>query len=87
MKKSSCSYAVLALVLLGNTAAASSVQPPPLPPGSAKILLKPGQNTRETARSIHAHQRPKKDKQRNDTLPTTATVAAANPGAATGSSK
>lgn len=72
MRKTS-RYAIgLVFLLVSQTnsfAATQSVQAPPLPPGSEKVVLHPGQNPNETARSVRGHQRPKKDKQRNDTLP------------------
>lgn len=55
-------------------AATSTVKAPPLPPGSEKVKLQPGQNPKEMARDTHAHQRPKKDKSLDDTRATTPTT-------------
>jgi len=68
----------LAAFLLGSGAAlaAPTAKAPPLPAGSARVSVQLGQNPDETNRAIHAHKRPIRDKQRDDTLPTTAPPAA-----------
>lgn len=57
-------------------AATSTVQAPPLPPGSQKAKPQLGNNPKEVARDKHAHKKPVKDKTLDDTRTTTTTSTA-----------
>lgn len=64
----SISAGVAALMLMNMGTAVARVKAPPLPRGSEKVVVYPGQNPTEIARDKNAHQRPKKDKKRDDRL-------------------
>lgn len=73
-------YSIIFVTSLAANAAlgaASTVKAPPLPPGSQKVNVQPGQSPKEAARDKRAHQRPKKDKTLDDTR-TSATTATAD---------
>jgi hypothetical protein len=71
MKRLSCFSIGIAAVFVGGAGLASAgpVEAPPLPRGSEKVKLHPGQNPAEIKRDKNAHERPAKNKQRDDALP------------------
>ena len=71
----SMAFATLMLANVG-LAAAAPVKAPPLPRGSEKVKLNPGQNPSEMKRDKNAHKRPKKDKSLDDTRATVTTPTA-----------
>ena len=71
----SMAFTALMIANLG-LAAAAPAKAPPLPRGSEKVKLHPGQNPSEMKRDKHAHKRPKKDKSLDDTRATITTPTA-----------
>jgi hypothetical protein len=63
-------YAVslVTLACVATNSALAQVKAPPLPRGSEKVKLHPGQNPKEMRRDKNAHQRPIRDKKLDDRL-------------------
>ena len=47
-----------------DTAGTGEIQAPPLPRGSARVRIEPGQSPEETRRILRAHRVPRKDKRK-----------------------